>query len=95
MKTDNELIAEFMGPQACYYRQGNRKVYEYDTSWDWLMPVVEKIGNLYDGRSMVNCEIFHLSLFAERPDIYKAVIEFIKWYNDQKNATLQIHPKEA
>tara|TARA_R110002012_G_C11212595_1_gene561411 strand:+ start:199 stop:525 length:327 start_codon:yes stop_codon:yes gene_type:complete len=39
---DNKLIAEFMG----YVYEDDILVPEepqYDTSWDWLMPVVEKI----------------------------------------------------
>lgn len=53
MKTDNELIAEFMGWQPRpannqKYWMGNEEVDSrlfsaYERSWDWLMPVVEKI----------------------------------------------------
>jgi len=55
-KTDNEIIAEFMGAINCdiglwYFDlpEGLRKYFitnnlSYHTSWDWLMPVVEKIG---------------------------------------------------
>lgn len=63
MKTDNELIAEFMG--GYNYDPDTRvlglniphmddqwfdiKEIQYHTSWDWLMPVVEKIESLgYD-----------------------------------------------
>jgi len=77
MKTDNELVAEFMGvtetestfdsysiPVPCFYTKNEfhrsntftvpDKSFtdwisgaKYDTSWDWLMPVVEKIEGLY------------------------------------------------
>ena len=61
MKTDNELIAEFMGAESSIGKSLDNtplKVYslpnrvdrvfseielEYARSWDWLMPVVEKI----------------------------------------------------
>lgn len=72
MKTDNEIIAEFMGLTLItpankaylpYYREfgkdgtilsdhhpksggGGFKSLRYDTSWDRLMPVVEKISSL-------------------------------------------------
>lgn len=47
-KTDNELIAEFMGEVyipanlRSFYDEQNLKRFQY--SWDALMPVVEKIG---------------------------------------------------
>ena len=119
--TDNELIAEFMGvrvfekrprhnigaPEADmrYYLKDKMK---YDTSWDWLMPVVEKIESdaihpkfsfsVNIGRT--TCDIVCVLrptgidppadiVFYEHDDdtkigrVYKAVVEFIKWYNQQ------------
>ena len=59
-KTDNELIAEFMGwkqsdgndgvfHKGVWYDQNfdHYDALKFDTSWDWLMPVVEKIDKLY------------------------------------------------
>jgi hypothetical protein len=55
----NKLIAEFMGiekisysdtPTVERFRYGNSMLFEtdlkYHTSWDWLMPVVEKIQSI-------------------------------------------------
>ena len=39
----NELIAEFMGVGKHYEAQSSNQFNQYHTSWDWLMPVVEKI----------------------------------------------------
>ena len=44
----NKLIAEFMGVEYT-----GTRVKDYDTSWDWLMPVVEKINLLDDYRYTV------------------------------------------
>ncbi len=40
---DNELIAEFMGVGKHYEAQSSNQFNQYHTSWNWLMPVVEKI----------------------------------------------------
>lgn len=54
MKTDNELIAEFMGKPMTYIHDSGNVVAErtmnyegYYTEWNNLMPVVEKIERLY------------------------------------------------
>ena len=72
---------------------------QYDTSWDWLMPVVEKIEGMN-----YSVEIYSMGLGNNRTtfyscgaivnthsrleeskikSVYKAVVEFIKWYNKQ------------
>jgi hypothetical protein len=52
---------------------------QYDTSWDWLMPVVEKVEQVNEGLPQ---EFIHLSLFSTINEVYQAVVEFIKQYND-------------
>jgi hypothetical protein len=109
--TDNELIAEFMGikidpvGRTSYDENGRKRMneveLEYDNSWDWLMPVVEKIERLDDAYDTRIC--FHAdegAYFCDIVDqennelacqssytatkievVYKAVVEFIEWYN--------------
>lgn len=99
---NNELIAEFMG-----WNKDNQKTIplglrEYDTledywfhsSWDWLMPVVEKIENSHESCDIafapVGCIIsrdgfnYNCDCDTKLEAVYKAVVEFIKWYNENK-----------
>ena len=100
-KTDNELIAEFMGlptevfkPSAIinyYYKEYNSGTWyeehelSYKVSWDWLMPVTEKISDI-KGWSL-NSTLEWLSESQDRDglydkeDIFQAVVEFINQYN--------------
>lgn len=112
MKTDNELIAEFMGlvrhgPNATYnlpqwYKpesdqrkkgifMGYEHQLDYATSWDWLMPVVEKIAghdlfddyveNLKNQERRIEITLIGLTIFANIEMVYKAVVDFIEWLN--------------
>ncbi len=106
--TDNELIATFMdwkqsdGADGVYHKGQwyNDKFeylalgaeFEYNTSWDWLMPVVSKIKWLldespvylaYEDASLHN-DITTIRIFAPIDKVYSAAVEFIKWYNQQK-----------
>jgi hypothetical protein len=61
----------------------------FNSSWDWLMPVVEKIGSLETNM----CGIV-LSMFYEG-DIYEVwlhVVSFIEWYNQAEIYFNQPHP---
>jgi hypothetical protein len=81
---DNKLIAEFMGMtygdpnDNSVMTQGSEVIpiesMEYHTSWDWLMPVVEKIETECEG---VPQQLMHLSLFSTKAEVHKAVLEFI------------------
>ena len=93
----NKLIAEFMGVpcdkdlytplcphtgETLFIPSSQMK---YDTSWDWLMPVLKKItiGKLnpsnYRKWRMINTPTEYTI-----EEVYKAVVRFIKKYNDGK-----------
>jgi|TARA_E500000305_G_scaffold94043_1_gene82822 hypothetical protein len=82
----NKLIAEFMGgqrvlPDEDVYNMPthNNLCYgvnelQYDTSWDWLMPVVEKIERQNE---LIGAHI----LSTDIDKTYHGVVKFIKEYN--------------
>lgn len=99
MKTDNELIAEFMGldVDGGNVTDGTLETtvekLQYHTSWDWIMPVVEKIEelpNVYSVEIHMGATVqIHSGILFEYfwdgiKSVHKAVVEFIKWHNDQK-----------
>lgn len=58
---------------------------KFTTSWDWLMPVVEKILNLDLPESGFYEN--YIDVWAECRGIdgvYSVVVEFIKWYNKRE-----------
>ena len=68
----------------------------FDTDWNWLMDAVEKITDLHPDNSKPfsiqdkQCSIhgFRGTLYktfygkTTRDAVYKAVVEFVKWYNE-------------
>jgi len=88
LHTDNKLIAEFMGLDSfkdslASLHQGKINVdvdvYEqarYHSSWDWLMPVVQKIEKQNE---LIGAHILSTDIDAT----YKAVVKFIKTYNNE------------
>lgn len=68
----------------------------YDNSWDSLMSVVEKIEECFDGNVVVviqdeTCQISYSNKYqkyavfeTKLESVYNSIIEFIKWYNEQK-----------
>ena len=101
----NKLIAKFIGMKY----DSNANVYEDDknayglfslkfhSSWDWLMPVVEKIENNlvnYSHEVVIFGEHCHInqgkthdmgysSKGSKIASTWSAVVDFIKWYNTQ------------
>jgi hypothetical protein len=79
---NNKLIAEFMEyPELG--TEGDFSYLKYHTSWDWLMPLVESCFERLDSNDHSADEIKRQLLVCNRRGIYKAVVEFIKWYNEQ------------
>ena len=108
-----KLIAEFMGmteyeyptdmPEWVNIYGSNEKNYinfRYHSSWDWLMPVVEKIGKEYDVRITWQPTAINVT-YIDRPDVfdseissmggmtalentYRSVVKFIEWFNKNK-----------
>ena len=93
----NKLIAKFMGlgdnqpyqlwehirsnaggEETSLYFDNNLR---YNSSYDWLMPVVHKIKQLGESENVYSVEFEKLKLTDPIERIYKVVIEFIQWYN--------------
>ena len=84
MEQNNKLIAEFMGVYSKengydYTKIGNIGTM-YHISWDWLIPVVQKIGDEYLNTPFneLNNKVNTWTL----EDTYNAVVEFIKNQNN-------------
>ena len=90
---DNKLIAKFMGIPS--YKKGRYLMFEYadnnhrteqdlayHTSWDWLMPVVEKIDRCWPWQDSYYRRQEVRSSLPDMDRTYDAVVEFIKEYND-------------
>jgi|TARA_R100000482_G_C5085195_1_gene128045 hypothetical protein len=96
MEENNKLIAEFMGytyeDDRFFMEDSNGiRVYEnlphelsYNVSWDWLMPVIEKITELCEEPQELD-ELKHALLCVDIKSVYFIVVEFIKEYNNGKN----------
>lgn len=69
---------------------GNGKTLQYHKSWDWLMPVIDKIRSMNEYSGFVD----HTSSIVDEGGVYintkfientwKDVVEFIKWYSNEK-----------
>ena len=84
---NNKLIAEFMGVDQVDidYAINEHGQLKYHLSWDWLMPVVQKIGDEYLNTPFDET-YSHLTEQYENiwtlEDTYNAVVEFIKEQNE-------------
>jgi hypothetical protein len=91
---DNEIWLPKFG--VCHLGN-NGKVLKFHSDWNWLMEVVEKIDGLCRNtgfeiysryvhiRVNNNLTISSNVCNSKREAVYKACVEFVKWYNEQKN----------
>lgn len=102
----NKLIAIFMGGKLgksskidnIFTEDGNTVFFRklsYDNSWEWLTPVVEKIGSIAKIEIELNpnvsclCVISSGQYYKQTFDhllinaVFNAVVEFIEWYNNE------------
>ena len=77
-------------PDGCYFehltKEGNRELthhilLQYHTSWDWLMPVVDKIENGgLDPHELIDKALYN----REIEDLHDACVTLIKAYNNER-----------
>jgi len=83
---DNKLIADFMGADNLYDGMSDvraKRIYNYHSSWDWLMPVVIEIKRTGGAYELIDQIDFALTCDCTLENVYKSVLEFIKTYNDE------------
>ena len=109
---NNKLIAEFMGLETTLTHKGIKEYYkieynsgnwyehndlQYHSSWDWLIPVIEKIEGFneydveilqYGTRVLKNTveiitNVADFSFDKKIEHCYDAIVKFIKEYNKQ------------
>ena len=76
---NNKLIAEFMGVDQVdidTWLETNSNLH-YHTSWDWLMPVIDKCYQEHMSKHIANAV-----MTCDIDTTYKAVVEFIKEHNN-------------
>ena len=90
---NNKLIAEFMGWKE--RTDPTERWFLYHTSWDWLMPVVEKIESVKAWHVEISTDsctihngllkkpVFETYTPTKIEATHEAVVEFIKWHNKQ------------
>lgn len=94
------LIAKFMEWEDSPYEHLPNRMYKttleiskhlnsfrYDSEWEELMPVVEKISKLHsiEGLFKEYSKVTEALLLIDITALFKAVGEFIEWYNKTKS----------
>ena len=84
---NNKLIAEFMEYEVkhgkCYspkYNDGTIAPMQFDRSWDWLMPVVQKCFDTQQPSEGQHYFINESLLTMDIEVVYDRVVEFIQEY---------------
>jgi hypothetical protein len=91
---ENKLIADFMewdiNDPKTFPKPIQQPIYDgcwgdyrFQTSWDWLMPVVQKFSesNKYLDEQDEQ-DLMQTLLYGYIDDVYRLIVEFIKEYNE-------------
>ena len=78
---DNKLIGDFMDIQNTGLSVYAEHAYQYDSSWDWLIPVVNKIENEgFDPHGIIDNALGGRGI----EDVHDACVTLIKAYNNEE-----------
>ena len=79
---DNKLIAEFMSGEHPLAEVTHEAHHNYRTSWDWLMPVVDKIEiEGFDPHGLIDNALGS----REIEDVHDACVTLIKAHNSERS----------
>ena len=93
---DDFVIERLMFAKMAFFLKDYARL-EFHTKWNWLMPVVEKIESLgyfcminkwtsvYTGSDGERLQVTSVEGNSKILNTWKAIIEFIKWINQQPN----------
>ena len=94
---DNENLRWMVISANSWLNDLEEQDFDFHSSWDWLMPVVEKIESLGYRIEIVKhiCRIYlsnkETIIISENipkvEAVYNACVEFIKWYNNQNKVS--------
>jgi len=74
-----------MKAEGLYFEQGYMtSELKFDTDWNWLMPVVKKCREESNDEDSYWEAIYYSLVDLDIDNVYIAVVEFIKWYNENK-----------
>ena len=92
---NNKLIAEFMELPTEVFESGKlnykfgttwweKQELSYDVSWDWLIPVVQKLIDVYVSIDEQDEQDLQQSILYDKIDsVYQIVVEIIEKYNSK------------
>jgi len=94
---DNKLIAEFMDLRSTGLSIYKESDYKYHKSWDWLMPVIEKIAT-HTLSSTIEMLAEYYYKDGDNQDGLEGIEEFYKavvfWIEENKSIPLDKFEKE-